>query len=260
MVRKFILGVLIIFVLAIAITALVQSGMNRPAAIISRLSLHNQPPLDYKRLIFRVNFYGFLPLGYAEIRDLGEENFKGRKVHHLSAEASLIELISRFFEVKAKADSYVDLDRMHSLKFSESLIIPDKAKDEKEISYDQERNVMTIEGIERYILPDTQDPLSAMLYIRRSPLEVGKDFDININTNQKNYRLYVKVIGKQIHNLDGKATGVWVMRCDIRRRDESPYHSSEMMLWLMDEASRTPILLKVMASGVYITARLIEVQ
>lgn len=260
MLRKIALVILIFLVLSAALTALVQSGLNRPLAVIKNLNLGQSARPAYERLVFGVNFFGFLPIGYAELSDLGIENYQGKKVRHLSAQAKMIKIVSRFFEVKARADSYIDTENLHSLKFAEVLLIPDKPKDEKEVFYDQDNNIMNIEGVERVILPHTQDPLSAMFYMRQQPLEIGKEFDININTNQKNYRLYIKVLAKEAYSLNGAEVGVWVMRGDIRRRDKSPYHSSEMMLWLLDDLAKTPILVKASASGASITARLVQVQ
>jgi hypothetical protein len=120
---------------------------------------------------------------------------------------------------------------------------------------------MEIKGERRQILADTQDNLSAIFYIQHQKLEVGKTFDINVNTNQKNYRLLAEVIEKTEYAIDKGKVGVWVMHADIRRRDKNnPYHRSSMTVYFLDNADKTPLLIKVMASGFYITARLVEVR
>jgi hypothetical protein len=58
--------------------------------------------------------------------------------------------------------------------------------------------------------------------------------------------------------LGNSKVGIWVVQADIRRRDKNnPYHRSSMTIYLLDDANKTPILIKVSASGFYITARLI---
>jgi hypothetical protein len=99
-----------------------------------------------------------------------------------------------------------------------------------------------------------------MFYIRHQSLEIGKEFDININTNQKNYRLFVKVIKDEEYKIKDKKAKVWVLTGDIRRRDKSPRHSSTMTLWILDNPSKTPLLIKVTAGIFPFTARLIDLK
>lgn len=251
---------LLILASILIVSFLVQQNRNHPPSIIRQLSLEDRIPFEETRLLFKVNFLGFLPVGYAKIENKGGLLFKGRQALHLSAEAIALKLISSFYDVLAGVDSYVDKENLHSLKFSENLIIPGKPQERKEVFYDQKNNIMELEGIRRKILPDTQDPLSAIFYIRRQSLEIGKEFDININTNQKNYCLLVKVIKKNEYQIKDKGVGVWILQGEIRRRDENPRHSSSLTMWLLDNPYKTPLLIKVSASAFLVTLRLIDLK
>lgn len=254
--RKIIVSIFVVLVLF----ALIQLNENKPFHIIRSLNLQNRLSMEAKSAVFKVNFLGFFPAGEAGLINKGIEVYQNKEVYHLSAQAETSKFISKFFNAKAEVHTYIDKDKLHSLKFMQTLIIPDKPKDEKEVLYDQKNNIMELRGIKRQILPDTQDPLSAIFYIQHQALELGKEFDININTNQKNYRLYAKVIKKEEYALGDKKLGIWVLEGDIRRRDKSPMHSSTMRLWLLDNPTKTPILIKTVTSVGLITARLINLE
>jgi hypothetical protein len=239
----------------------VQSGKNNPYAIIKSLGPEISGLTNPKELVFKVNLFGFLPVGSAVIKNEGIELYKSKKVYHLSAEARASGFVGRLYPAKSRLDSYIDKEKLHTLRFTQSLALPEKPENTKEVLYDQDNNIMEIKGERRQILADTQDNLSAIFYIQHQKLEVGKTFDINVNTNQKNYRLLAEVIEKTEYAIDKGKVGVWVMHADIRRRDKNnPYHRSSMTVYFLDNADKTPLLIKVMASGFYITARLVEVR
>jgi hypothetical protein len=194
-------------------------------------------------------------MNYAE-----PELFQGKEVYHLTAEARATGLISRFLNARVQIDSIVDKNRMRSLRFTQIMEMLDKPKDERVIIYDQENNIMELRGVKRSILPDTRDPLSAMLYIQNQDFQPGKEFDINLNTNQKNYRLYLKVIKREEYVINGSKTGAWVLEGDIRRRDKNPRHSLTITVWVLDSPYKVPFLLKVTTNIGPITAWLIEVR
>lgn len=249
-----------IFIILILIIIL-QINKNRPILIIKSLDLHNRLSTEFKTIVFEVNFLGFLPIGEAQLENKGLTDYLDKKVFHLYAQAETLKFISKFFNASCQIASYIDKDKLHSLKFVQTLIIPDKPKETRQVLYDQENHIMELGGVKRKILPDTQDPLSAIFYIQHQLLELGREFDMNINTNQKNYGLFAKAIKKENYKIKDKAVDVWVIKGDILRRDKSPYHRSNItFVCLRTESDNIPVLIKVFAGGFFITARLIEVK
>ncbi|MFA5356537.1 MAG: DUF3108 domain-containing protein [Candidatus Omnitrophota bacterium] len=229
---------------------------NRPFTIIKNNRLTDRKIGIADTISLRVNYLWVIPVGVARLENKGEEQYGNKRVYHLCANARLLGFYSRFFDLLAQADSYVDKARLHTLRFTQTLIRPNKPKEEKEILYDQEKNFMELEGAKRVILPDTHDPLSAIFSIRNQELNVGKVIDININTNQKNYRLYATVTGREEYLLKSEKAGVWVIEGTVKRREKNPYHRTTLKLWLMDDAAKTPVLIKAMTNAGPITARL----
>lgn len=252
--------VLAIFLCIIVFFVLRQVNDNSPFSIIRRNKLQDKSAPEMNSLVFRVNFLGFIPAGEARLEEGKEEYYGGRRVYHLSASAKPLDFLLKVFKASAKVDSYVDADKLYTLKFTQSLTLPNKPKEIKEVFYDQERNLMELKGVKRQILSRTQDPLSSIFYIRHQDFELGKAFDMNINTNQKNYQLYAKVVAREERTWGDDKIGVWVLDGIIRRRDKNPYHKSTMKIWVMDNPEKTPLLIKVVSSAGPITARLIEAE
>lgn len=260
MFKKVFLSALAIFLVTIALFVSMEIGKNNLVSIIRHNKLQNKISADGNSLVFRVCYLGLFPAGQARLENKGEELYQGKKTYHLSAKAYPLNFLSGMFNVQARVDSYIDAGKLHTLKFTQRLTLPNKPKDDKEVLYDQDKNYMQLEGIRRHILPNTQDPLSAIFYIRHQNLELGKVFDLNINTNQKNYQLYAKVIGRQEYTLKTEKVMVWVLEAIIRRRDKNPYHKTTMKLWLLDDSFKTPIFIKAMTNIGQVTARLISVE
>ncbi|MDD4894123.1 MAG: DUF3108 domain-containing protein [Candidatus Omnitrophica bacterium] len=249
--------IIIAIICVIVLFSFKETSGNSPISIIRRNDLQNRLTAKGDIFTFRVALFGLVPVGEAKFENEGEEVYQNRKVYHLSAAANLLDFYTKFFKAGAQIDSYVDKDKLHTLKFKQTLIRPNKPVDEKEVLYDQDKNFMELRGVKRQILPDTQDPLSAIFYIQHQNLELGKVFDLNINTNQKNYQLYLKVADRKEYALESKKIGVWVLTGVIKRRDKNnPYHKTTMKIWIMDSPSKIPILVKTMTSGGQITARL----
>jgi len=260
MIKKIFLFIILV-VLAVGIGLfLTQSARNNPIAVIRKLNLDKRTQLKGYPITFRILYMGFVPVGEASVRNLGVERYKEKDAYHVSVDGKTTGFVTPLFNAAFVADSWIDKEKIHTLKFSQTLLRPDKPKDIKEVFYDQVNNVMEHKGVKRQILPDTQDPLSVMFFISRQKLALGKEFDININTNQKNYRLVLKVVKKEEYATDIGKTGVWVVEGDVKRRDKSSRHSSTMTLWLMDNSSNTPLLARVMTNGGLIVARLMNIE
>lgn len=245
-------------VLVVIVMGIISGAMaNNPSAVLKNLI--QKGAVEGLDLKYRICLFGFIPVGNALFADEGLVDFEGQTVHHLWARAQTFKLLSPLGEATARIDSYMDKDRLCPLVFTESLVINNEKKVDKKVAYDLERLVMRRGQEERTILPDTKDPLSAILTIRKMDLAVNKDFELNINTNQKNYLLKGRVIRYTSLVINGKKYGVWQVDASIRRRDKSPRHSSFISIWLLGVPSRTPLLIKVSAGGGNITARLVRV-
>lgn len=250
--------ILIILVVLLLSFALVMMNNNRPKVIIGRLV---KKSAGGERLRYAVNLVGVIPVGEAvffkervEPYGAGEE-----EAYHLSAKAESLKIYSRLVRGSALLDSYLDKTTLDPLLFRQRLLFSGEKEAQKEVFYDQGNRIMSIEGERREILSHTQDPLSALFNIRRMDFDKTKEFEMNINTNQKNYLLKAVARIEEL-SIKNKKYRIVVIDADISRRQKSPYHKTTMRLVLWKDRQNLPVYIKVFASGFLISCRLIDIE
>ncbi|MFC1674343.1 DUF3108 domain-containing protein [Candidatus Omnitrophota bacterium] len=254
MIKKILLIILLSAIVIIALTYYNHSEYKSVA-----YSLAVQPKLQSGDLKYKIYFFGIFPVGEAVFSDKGIREFNGTQVRHLTASASSSTIFSRFFSVHAILDSFLDLEDENPLLFRQRLLVTGKEDSLKEITYDQKQHVMTLEGVRREILPGTQDALSAMFRLRGIDFDKSSKIEMNINTNQKNY-LLEGAAEARVLSLVGQRCEIITAKAKIRRRDKNPYHKSMVTFVLFKGEENIPILIKVFASGVVVTAKLIDIE
>jgi len=246
--------VLIVIIVSLLLAVFISANQDNPRTILARLDtakLENQA----KQLVCRVYFLGLFPVGRAVLRDEGLVRFEGSNFYHLSAQAGVESLISKMYPFSANIDSYLDPKTFLPIVFRQDIQAKDKEL-KKEVRYNQINNVMEIGGEKRTIFPETYEPLSALYKLRRMDLDKMPNFDLNINTNQKNYAFTGDITKENIQTKSG-SVGIYRLKGQIFRRDKNPYHQSKIEIVLLDNGPKTPIFIKIFASGVLITVRLI---
>ncbi|MCX5694981.1 MAG: DUF3108 domain-containing protein [Candidatus Omnitrophica bacterium] len=230
---------------------------NDPGVIIGDLIKNNKPVKG--KLVYTANFLNLIPLGEAELFLPQAELYQGLRVWHLAAQANTLKIFSGFFKARAILDSYVDEKSSNPVFFKQIIALTGKGELKKEVFYDQQKEVMTINAIERKILTDTQDPLSAIFNLRKMDFSEVKNFEISLNTNQKNYVLKGRVNLRRI-NINNQRCNIAVVHADISRRDKNPYHKSEVTMVLWQDRDNLPLTIKVFASGALVNARLTDIR
>lgn len=248
---------LFIFFIIILFLVFVAINNSNPKIILSKLIKPEE--IQAGELRYKIYLLGIIPIGEAFWGTIKTEEYNGRKVYHLNARADTLKVFSQFFRGQAILDSYIDTEQLAPILFKQKLLRKDDKRIDREAFYDQKNNVMTISGVKRHILPDTQDPLSAVLNIRRMDFAKVRAFQMNINTNQKNYALTAIAQPKDI-SINKKIYKVVFLKAEIRRRDNNPYHQSKMTMILLNGKENIPILIKIFAGGFLINAKLIEIK
>lgn len=248
--------VLLVLILCFVLAAL---NNNRPKVIIGRLVDKNTQENELKYI---VNLLGVIPAGEAVFFNQAIEDYseaQGRRVYHLSAKAQNLKLYSGFVKGAAILDSYLDEHSLDPLLFKQRLSISGKKEAVKEVFYDQGAHIMSIAGEKRQILAHTQDPLSAIFKIRKMDFEKVKEFEMNINTNQRNYLLKAAARTEELV-IKNKKYKIAIVDADIARRQKSPYHKTSMRMVLWQDRQNLPVYIRVFASGFLITCSLVDTE
>ncbi|MCX5696494.1 MAG: DUF3108 domain-containing protein [Candidatus Omnitrophica bacterium] len=253
--KKILIVILLAFVVLFGVSILLKNLSLR--RITARLVSLNTA--EIKELHYRLNMLGFIPVGEAVIYKEIPEEYDGRKMYHLNASAFTYNVFSGFFSGKAEVDSFVDTTSLNPVVFRQKLFVKNKYDITKEVFYDQSLGVMTIAGVKRIIPPGTKDPLSVLLYLRRMDPQGLKEFDININTNQKTYSLKG---GGEINSksINEKPYQLIKLKADIRRRDKNPYHRSSLSMLLVRVSENIPVKIDVFSGGFFLEAVLMDIR
>lgn len=249
--------ILFIFLIVIVSLVFMANRNNSPKVIIYDLVKKGQ--FQNSQLHYRIYLFGILPIGEAIFATEQLEEYQGQRVYHLNAIAKSLNVFSKFFKGEAILDSYVDLQQFNPMLFKERLAITNRIDIKKEIFYDQKEGVMSIAGVRRQIFPNTQDPLSAIFNFRRMDFDRIREFEMNINTNQKNYILKGTTEQKDLQ-IDKKIYKIILAKAEIGRRDKNPYHKSNITMVLLKGKENIPVLIKVFASGIFISTKLVEIK
>ena len=243
--KKIFLVIISGLVLLCVISFNINSNPKGAVSLIKR-----NPDIANARLVYRVSLFGILPVAEAVFEPVRTEQYGEGKTYHLSATAKNLSVYSMFISTEARLDSYIDIQMSSPMLFKQKISTKGKADAGKEVYYNQAEGVMTMAGIKRNIPFNTQDPLSAVFNIRRMDFAKVKEFEMNINSNQKNYTLKADTRLKN---------GLVFLDAQIFRKDKNPYHRSNISMVLCGKEN-IPALIKVFASGVLINVKLIKIQ
>jgi len=248
----------LIFLLLVAAASFASYRSNNDLKIILT-NLTAKTDIKPGTLEYRINFLNILPVGSARFMPETEDAYSGKKILRLQAEAESIRLISPLFKAKAVIESLIDPKSGNPYIFKQKIEISGKPNAIKEVEYDQKNNVMKIAGSSRSTLADTQDPLSAIYNLRRMDFDNVKNFEMNINTNQKNYILTGSAAPGEV-KLGNKVYRLAILMAEIKRRDKNPYHKSIVSMVLLKDAKNLPLLIKVFSSGALINVKLTDIK
>lgn len=251
--------ILLILVILISAGVFIAFRNGDPAPVIAYLAKTGQ--LHPGELKYKIYALGIIPVAEAAFKREVVEEYQGKRVYHLSAKAQSLKFLEKIIRGSAAVDSYVEMQQLHPLLFRQRITISGKPEIAREITYDQEQGVMTMDGVRRQILDQTHDPLSLIFNLRKANLEIGQKFEFNINTNQKNYVFSASSEPKELV-INNQPYQCAVLKADIRRRDKNnPYHRSKVtIVFLRTETENVPVLINVFASGFPINIKLTGIE
>ena len=231
---------------------------NNPRIIISRL-INTRDIQELTELRYIVYFLGIIPVGEAVFHPARINEFMGKDAYHLRATAETSRFFSRFFSAGTSLDSFVDVHQLNPLLYRLKLTVSGRKDINEEIIYNQKDGFMSVSGVKRLILPNTQDPLSSMFNIMRMDFEKIKEFQMNINAHKKNYILKGMVQNKDL-SINNKLHKTYILKGKVFRQDNNPYHQSSFTIVLLKQNCNIPLLIKVFSGGVLIQVKLVDIR
>lgn len=198
-----------------------------------------------EKIVYTLRYMG-LPAGKAIVRAEEIKNYNNHLVYSLSGRVRTSEFISLFFEAEGILTSYMDKDRLYSLRFTEESQASGHRKNQKVVTFDQENLFLEVEGEKIKILPNTQDPLSAFYLLRLLDYEKIKDgYKINIKTRKRDRTLFVKFEGREILKTPFGKIPVVKVFLHLEPVKATLRHEISGFVWFTDDEKRIPMLVKL---------------
>lgn len=191
---------------------------------------------------------------------LAVENLNGRKTFHLAAETKTNKTFDRIHKIRERRDSWLDVEKMSSVKLTESLTqggyqkksttTVDPATGRMHHIYKTNKHQGETGGTAP---AGVQDTLSVVYYLRTIPLKVGEVHELTVHSGGELHKTRIEVRG--IETVEVSAGKFRAYRLSpALAGGEKPKISLEV--WLSDDARRLPVLIKSKIESGTITVRL----
>lgn len=198
-----------------------------------------------EKFIFRVIYFA-APAGTFTL-EVGEmTELQGVPVYHFIAKAQSSTIFSLFYKVRDKIESFVNAETFVPLRFEKHLREGPRYRNDEITVFDRLRNVVLTDDKEIPIEPDVQDVLSTFYYLRMQPLEVGKSVFVNVNADEKNYCVEVKVLRKETMKKWGRRVETVVIQPVVKmvKLGGILKEKGDVFIWLTNDEKRIPIFMK----------------
>ncbi len=232
------------FVAAQGGSAPMQVGEQKPHPYASECS-QPHPFRPGERLVFRVIYFA-MPAGTVTLEVKETSKIQGVPVYHFRAEAKSSAVFSLFYRVRDRVESFVDIANLLPFRFEKHLREGPRYKNDEITVFDRSLNIAESEGREMEIPEDTQDCLSSFYYLRVQPLEVGKSVFVDVNADEKNYQVEVKVLRKEVVKKWGKHVETIVVQPVIKdvRLGGILKQKGDVFIWLTADEKKIPVFIE----------------
>lgn len=203
-----------------------------------------------ERLKFRLSYSSFLTAGYATL-EVKSDFLKNKDVFHVVGKGKTTGMISWFFKVKDRYETYMYKENLLPYRFIRNIDEGGYTKD-KEIYFDHEaKKALVINKKKKtqktYNTKESvQDLLSSLYYLRNkdvSNLKIGDQLTLNMFFDEENVPMKLKFLGREsIKTKFGKINTLkfrpLVQSGRVFKEEES------VTVWVSDDVNKIPLRIK----------------
>jgi hypothetical protein len=218
-----------------------------------------------ERLVYDVTWFG-IRAGEGTLEARGVVSLNGQRAYHLVTTAQSAPVISKFYRVDDRNESYLATDPMRALQFEKHLR-EGRYRHSSRTVFDHEKGVATfryldfthvpkqitrLEEAEQYgkyvsqefsLIPGALDELSVLYFVRTLPLVANSTVTAKVFASRKNWELEVKVLGREtLETVLGRRE---TFRVEPLLKFEGIFQrKGRMIVWITDDAERIPVRMK----------------
>ena len=209
-------------------------------------------------------YYSFIKAGTAYIKTRGLISKNDKTAYLIQTTAFSASVIDSVYKVRDINYSWLDVNSLHSLGYSQSLREGNYKRDEW-ITFDNENGrfygqVQKKEeprAIAGELKQQVLDILTSLYYVRSKPLQVGHDVTFDIINREVQYPLVVKVLGKETVKTPAGKFNCWVVEPQFRGEGIFVAKGKSLKVWLTDDKYRMPVKMSVEVFIGSVTAELL---
>ena len=201
-----------------------------------------------ERLEYDVHWMGLgVGGGTLEVKEIVQ--MEGKDAYHVVVTTRSNRFLSTFYPVEDEIHSYMDVETLLPYKFRK-IQREGRYRADEEMVYDQAAHQATYHSFrnntrkEMEISPNAQDSLSTLFYFRTLPLEIGKSVFIDVNADEKNWRLEVKILKSGLLKLFAKKEIPAVLTEPLAQFHGVFIRKGRMQIWFSLDEKRTPLYMK----------------
>ena len=205
-----------------------------------------------------MKYLWIIPVATADISVGPIQNYRGHRVYPVIAEGKLITFIDQFVKAHGTIKSYIDVNKLYPWGYEENAQAEGHSPSIKNIRYDHTSQTMEFEGVKRKIPENTQDPLSALFYLRWQNYTQDDEINLNINSNQENYTLLTRLSKVDSLNVNGTERPIQITSSNIKSPKRYSKSEAKITTYMLNDSNRIPFLIKVRTKFGPIIIRLIK--
>ena len=228
-----------------------QDRLLSPLAYEPLLPDNTHAPWSNESLQYGI-YYSFIKAGTAYIKTRGLMSKNGKTAYLIQTTALSASVIDSVYKVRDINYSWLDVNSLHSLGYSQSLREGNYKRDEW-LTFDDENGRFYGEmqkkkeprALAGELKQQVLDMLTSLYYVRAKPLAIGKDITFDIVNREKQYPLVVKVLGKEKVKTPAGKFNCWVVEPQFRGEGIFVAKGKSLKVWLTDDEYRMPVKMSV---------------
>lgn len=240
---------------------------DSPKTILSKFSMEEMGniserplPKQGEKLSYLVKYLWIIPVAVAEIEVGEQQNYKNHRVYPVTAKGKTTGFISSLVKAEGVITSFIDTGKLYPWRYEEKAHAEGHRPSNKVILYNQNDQIMEFKDIKRKIPKNTQDPLSALFYLRWQEYEEGKRITFNVNSNKENYTLNSQLVRNDAVALKDGQRKILIIDSEISSPKEYSKSEAKITTYVTDDNARIPVLIKVRTKFGPVTCRLLGVE
>ena len=225
----------------------------RPSLPLERL--HPVPFEPGETLVYSLSWMG-IEGGEMTLRTSRERSSEGIGLHRFVLTATSNDLVSVFYPVRTRYESWVDARDFQPVRFEKHAREGRYESDEVE-EFDLAERVGRWRDVRTALPEPVQDIVSSFYYLRTLPLVPGEAIRLDLFSRGKVYKLSAQVLGRERVETGAGTFDALKVQPQLRETpDGEDRNRGQLLLWFSDDGRRLPVMARTTLAIGSVTALL----